>query len=383
MYMRAETTITSTVWRVLGALCVSSLALACSAAGDRNGFPESHGDEVSQVGGGGPGGSSGAGDGDMFNLDGGFPGTVPEEEACAQIGGHAEPAPLDVLILLDRSGSMYGSNWNGSVAALKHFVTDPASDGVNVGLLYFPVDMPLDGLVCNSSHYLNPSVPIGPLPQNAADLVKSIEGESPNGGSTPMYGALEGALFHATQRKDLFPTHKVIVVFASDGDPNSCPGVQNSIPTIAQLAKAALDYNGVETYVIAIAGASILNLDQIAVAGGTSKSYDVTGNIAQFSQKMAEIRTTAMACEYVIPAPPNNQPIEFDKVAVKHSSGAGVTAEIPHAQSANDCGVGPGWYYDNAFEPKKVKLCPASCQVVQGDPNGTLDVLFGCKPKLN
>lgn len=372
----------------LAALCVSSLGLACSASGDRDGRAFGNVEETSGAGGGGggsnQGGAPGTG-GDMFDFDGGMLGAGGGggEEACAQTGGKAEPVELDLIILLDRSGSMYGQNWNGATAALKQFVEDPASAGINVGILYFPIDTPPDGLVCNFKHYDDLSVPIGTLPANTNALVQSIDAESPNGGSTPMYGALEGALFAATAYKDANPNHKVILVFASDGDPNSCPGNQNDIPSIAGLAKSALDYNGVETYVVAINGASVLNLDQIAAAGGTQKSFDVTGNIAQFAQKMNEIRSKALACEYLVPEPQGGQPLELDKATVKHTSGQGIAKEIPQAQGAADCGVGPGWYYDDPKDPKKIMLCPGSCQVVQSDPDAKLDVFFGCKPDIH
>ncbi len=384
MFFRVESRMTSTTFCALAALCVASLGLACSAARDRERQARDVEETAGQGGGGaGPGSATtGAGGGYMFDPDAGMVG-AGGGEACAQTGGKAEPVELDLVILLDRSGSMYGQNWNGATAAIKQFVEDPASAGINVGILYFPIDTPPDGLVCNYNHYNDLSVPIAPLPQNAAAIVQSIDAESPNGGSTPMYGALEGALFNTTAYKDSHGNHKVILVFASDGDPNSCPGNQNDITSIAGLAKSALDYNGVETYVVAINGASVVNLDQIAAAGGTQKSYDVTGNVAQFAQKMSEIRSKALACEYVVPEPSGNKPIEFDKVAVKHIDGAGVEKEIPHAKTAADCGVGPGWYYDEPQKPKKILLCPASCQVVQGDQDGKLDVFFGCKPDIH
>ncbi|MDI1445656.1 vWA domain-containing protein [Polyangium sp. 6x1] len=370
----------------LAALCVASLGLACSASGDRDGQATNGATETSGTGGSGgadPSGATGTG-GDMFDFDGGMMnGDGGGEEACAQTGGKAEPVELDLVILLDRSGSMYGQNWNGATTAIKQFVEDPASAGINVGILYFPVDAPPDGLVCNYHHYDDLSVQIGALPGNAPALVQSINGESPNGGSTPMYGALEGALFNATAYKDAHPNHKVILVFASDGDPNSCPGNQNDIPSIAGLAKSALDYNGVETYVVAINGASVLNLDQIAAAGGTMKSYDVTANVAQFAQKMTEIRSKALACEYVVPEPSGNDPLELDKAWVKHTNGAGIEKEITQTTGAADCGVGPGWYYDDPKKPQKILLCPASCQVVQADPDGKLDIFFGCKPDIH
>jgi len=372
------TRLSRTISRVLGALALSSLA-ACSAAGNGDQRPFLQ-DEASAGGEGGAGGAGGAGAGGGLFEELPDPEGGTEESACVSTSVKAEAVALDVIVLLDRSGSMYGQNWNGATTALKQFVQDPGSDGLNIGLLYFPVDSPADGLVCNHAHYDDLVVPIGQLPGNADTFVKSIDAEAPNGGSTPMFGALEGALFAATAYKDENPSHKVILVFASDGDPNSCPVDQNEITNIAGLAKSALAYNGVETYVVAISGASVQNLNQIAAAGGTGKAFDVTGNIGEFAQKMVEIRQKALTCEYVIPPPPGDKPLELDKVAVKHLVGGTDEKEIPFAKSLADCGSAAGWYYDNAANPTKILLCPASCSEVQLDTQGSVDVHFGCKP---
>lgn len=361
--------------------------LACSAITDDRPTPAADltSADAGGAGGGGAGGaphSENTGGGGDVTFNPGMP-TEEELDACAQTGSAAQPVDLDIIVLLDRSGSMYGANWLGATTALKQFVQDPASDGIRVGILYFPIDTPPDAFVCNPLHYQNLSVALDVLPQNAPALVASIDSQLPNGGSTPMYGALEGTLWAAAQEQMAQPNHKVIVVFASDGDPNSCPAQQNNIAVISQAVKTAYESSTVETYVIAINGASILNLDQIAAAGGTGKAYDVTGNIDQFAQKMAEIRATALACEYVIPTPPGNEPLELDKVVVKHVADNGTQTEIPHADNVNDCGQLPGWYYDDPIAPEKIKLCPASCDLARQDKQGRIDVFFGCKPIIN
>ena len=304
-------------------------------------------------------------------------------DSCAQTGSAAQPVELDIIVLLDRSGSMYGTNWLGATAALKQFVQDPASDGINVGILYFPIDLPSDGVVCNPIHYQNLAVSLGPLPQNAMNLVQSIDSQAPTGGSTPMYGALQGTLWAATQNQIAQPNHKVIVVFASDGDPNSCTVPQNDILEIANLIQSTYVASAIETYVIAIAGASITNLDQLAAAGATGQAYDVTGNINQFAQKMGDIRTSALSCEYIIPPPPADEPFELDMVVVKYVASDGTQTEIARADDEIDCGQTPGWYFDDPTAPKKIRLCPASCDVARFDKQARVDVFFGCKPKLN
>jgi hypothetical protein len=343
--------------------------------------------DVSQGSGGAGGGGSGSagtqsgGGGSIdFGTDAG--GGLEEDAACASTSVEADLIPLDMLILLDRSGSMYGDNWNGATGAISQFVVDPASAGIHAGIVYFPIDNPSDGKMCNHEHYDMPVIPIAELPLNGTKIVQSISAESPNGGGTPMYGALRGALAYATAYQDSHPAHEMVVVLASDGDPNSCSQMEDQIGTIAELAEKAYDYNGVETYVIAISGSTLANLNQIAAKGGTGLAYDVTVDIGLFSQKMSEIRAAALSCEFVIPAAPKGETLEHDKVAVKYASGNQMQKEIPRVLGAQACGAQGGWYYDDLVMPSKIVLCPASCDAVKADPDAKISVYFGCTPTI-
>jgi len=356
----------------------------CSASdSDTTGSGGGPGDATSSTGtgtsqgGGGAGPSSGSGIGGLLDTDSGKSDAV--DEGCAAEDVQAELVQLDMVILLDRSGSMSGTKWDGSTTALKTFVNDPASAGINVGIEYFPIDNPPDGNDCNFIHYETLAVDVAALPGNAPALVTSIDFQDPNGGDTPTYGGLKGALFVATGLQDANPDHKVIVVLASDGDPNSCPANQNDIPVIAGLAKSAFNYNGVQTYAIAIAGSTVANLNQIAAAGGTTAAFDVTNDISLFSQKMKEIQAAALTCEFNIPPPPRGETLDPTLVNVSYTPGGlGNPTKIPKADDLADCGSGEGWYYDSAANPTKIILCPASCKIVQADTKAKMSVAFGC-----
>lgn len=374
-------------------------AWGCSASGKQNEFEETtdgaSGDPSGPGSGGAGGGSptsSGEGGGFIGNDDGGLPdGTFNEDAACAATSSAAQLIPLDIVILLDRSGSMSGTNWNGATQALKNYVQSPDAAGVNVGIVYFPIDTPPDGQSCNYENYNDLIVPIEALPGNAPAMVSSIDAEDPNGGNTPIYGALKGALFIATAHQDKNPNHKVITVLASDGDPNSCantpgnPANADSIPVIASLAQSALNYNGVRTYVIAIAGSNLANLNQIAAAGGTMTALDVTQNINLFLDKMKEIQANALSCDFLIPEAPEGEEFDKELVAVNYVPSADPTMveEVPRSDNYQDCGGKAGWYYDNNVKPTKIILCPVSCQKVQADKQAKVDVLFGCAPDIN
>ena len=310
-------------------------------------------------------------------------------EACAATGTEAKPVPLDMILLLDRSGSMKGPRWDGLKKALTEFVYDGDSAGINVGIVYFPIDAPT-GQACNYKDYQKLVVDIGPLPYNTTDVVASIQSQD-QGDATPMFGAMQGTLWTAVQLKDANPTHKVIVVLVSDGDPNSCTSAptisgdkkNGTISDIADLAGYAKDQNGVRTYAIAIEGAKPQNLSLIAAAGGTGAAIDVTKNIAQFKDEMKKIRQTAFQCEFQLPEPPKGESLDPNLVMAKLTPSDAKSMEIPFADNLQDCGAKPGWYYDDSTKPTKVILCPASCFTAQQDLKARVDVFFGCAPKVN
>jgi hypothetical protein len=103
---------------------------------------------------GGPPGSpapGGAGGGPGFELppppvggpDSGSPGAVPPGPSCAEEAHDGKLVPLDLLFLVDISGSMEESagaqsKWTALREALQTFVQDPKSAGLGAGLLFFP-----------------------------------------------------------------------------------------------------------------------------------------------------------------------------------------------------------------------------------------------------
>lgn len=89
---------------------------------------------------GGTGGSSGSLSVGATGNDGGT-GASP---ACAADVKTAKLTPLDLFVMLDISGSMLdetasgGTKWVAVTNALEAFLTDPASEGLGVGIQFFP-----------------------------------------------------------------------------------------------------------------------------------------------------------------------------------------------------------------------------------------------------
>lgn len=316
------------------------------------------------TGGGGATGTGGAGGGGNGGAGGGL--CVPETAPAAM-------APLALFFLVDRSGSMAGSNWDGVTQALSSFYSDPTWAGLEAALTYMPAPQANDQNICDPLVYQTPAVLPGPLPQNAPALTGSLASTSPTGSSTPLHGALQGALSVAVGYRAAHPAQSVAVVLIADGDPNGCPGNQNDILEIAQLAASALSFNGVRTYVYPVMGAP--GLEPIAIAGGTGQPF------ASFDDLAAH----GGACDFVLPPPPDpNQPIDPAMINVQIVlGGQGMPVLLPHAQDEQDCAGGPGWYYLPGSPPPGFRLCDASCEAVVAAPGTTTQAVFGCPTQEN
>jgi hypothetical protein len=324
---------------------------------------------------------------DDDGIDLGNNGSSGGDEVCQAVQVAADPVPLDMYVVLDRSGSMNSNAyWNPSVNALKTFFSDPASAGINVGMNFFPKVGTSGTAECNSSNYSNVQVtdPGGALiaiPAGYGTLEASLNATSP-GGTTPLYGALEGSYLAAETNTTSNPDHKTIVVLASDGVPCCSTCSEENVTGISHLSADAFTNHGVETYAIAIDASVVGSLDTIASAGGTQAAIDISANINDFAQKMSDIRDAALGCDFTIPDDPTGSTFDAQKVNVTVTSAVG-DSQLPQAIDEADCANGDGWYYDDPNVPTQVHLCPNSCTALQSDPAAEVALAFGCPTVLN
>jgi hypothetical protein len=83
-------------------------------------------------------------------------------------------------------------------------------------------------------------------------------------------------------------------------------------------------------------------------------------------------------CQWTIPPAPAGQQFDPTRVNVRHTPSGGMTQDILYVDGLAQCGMNPGWYFDNPQAPTKVLLCPASCADVTNDVNAQMDIVFGC-----
>jgi hypothetical protein len=320
------------------------------------------------------------------------------------------PAPVAVYIMQDQSLSMLGAKWTSVQQAIQAFTTNPMSDGMDVAIKFFAGNT-ANLLDCTGADYQTPDVPIAPLPMNAQPINDSVNMHGPST-LTPIEPALRGGINFCEMFAASHPNEKCVLVFITDGTPDLCDGTQ------ADLAQIAADANtkGILTFTVGMDGADFNMLDAIAVGGGTDctpmtpgaadQACDVRGGTQAFVDALNTIRgtittqvtmqhveTKALACEFKIPAPPDGQTFDRDKVNVRLTAN-GVPTDFSRVQSAADCANfnDTGWYYDDAMNPMKIEVCSNTCAAIKaatGDgtmvtttpPTGDaprVDVLLGC-----
>jgi len=287
-------------------------------------------------------------------------------------------SPLDLLVVLDVSGSMdYDLKWVGVKSALKSFVTKSEFDGLGVGLQYFPLRAQ-----CSLDAYQAPAVPIGTLPAIGPTIASSLDLQQMSGG-TPTVKVLEGATTYAASWLAANPTHKSVIVLATDGMPDgTCKavtkGLPNSLANVLSVAKAAAEATPpVKTFVIGV-GKDLSALNQIAAAGGTEKAILVDtakGADVAFLAALTEIRRSALGCDFEVPITTEVDP---KRAQVRFVLDEGGVLWFGNVGDKAGCVKGKGWYFDDPKAPTKLQFCDDTCTTVTQGKTGKLYVEFAC-----
>jgi hypothetical protein len=329
-------------------------------------------------------------------LDVNFTYDAPEQEAgdaCATATAEATPVPLDIFIMLDRSGSMgsdcnYGattaSKWCRSVNSIGGFVQDPSSVGNQAAIQYFPKS----GASCDGSGYNTAEVGLGVLTGPAGfaqQIVTSLNNTVPSGSNTPTEGGLRGLVNFTASHEA--PPRVMIGILITDGSPNGCNEGGTYMRDILAAHYAA---TGIHTFVVGMDGANFTTLETISNypgaishtnycgTGSSCHHYDVgAGDPAVFISALQQIQQSAVGCVFQMPTSSGGI-IDPEQVTVEYSPGGNPPAqELTRVNDAASC-VADGWYYDDNTNPTTINLCPDACTTVQADSSAKVEVLLGC-----
>ena len=298
---------------------------------------------------------------------------------CAEVPQPLNKLPPDILIVLDKSGSMNdsadgtctgncgaNSKWTQTVAALTTVISQTDTT-VNWGLKFFASP---NGGMCG----VNQGADVAIAANNATAVNNAINGQTP-GNSTPTRTAVaNGAAYLGTVNQ---PNPKFLLL-ATDGLPNCTPGCSGNTACSASDMTGAVNAvmtaatAGFPTFVVGIATTSDpmsdATLTQMANAGGYPRagtpSYYPVMNQADLVAALNQIVVIAGTCIFAIPTPPNND-TDAMHIGVK-VDGTEIGRDTTHMN---------GWDYSGTSQ---VEIFGPSCQAIMAGTVQSVQIVFKC-----
>jgi len=368
----------------------------------------SQGDETSATG------SDDVETADDSTSTGMVPGTDTEMN-CGEVDFVLQAIPPNVMLVLDKSGSMVSDNdanmdgeldgywdhdadpgtapisrWN-SLYNVVDFVATPLDSQINFGAMLFPSEAATNQYSISACLVENaPEIPVAS--ENAAAILAGIPAADTVDlrGATPATRGIETAVAHL---ETLDPEVPRFLVLVTDGAAN-CSADYDAAPEalevydehLPEVVDDAFTNRGIPTFVVGIDiidaltgvgndGAPEANtfdsLNAVADAGGrprpgAEKFYNA-GNEIELMAALQEIAGEVVSC--VIPLDPPPVHPDFIEVVI-----GGQTID-----RVEDCATENGWVYVNPDGPyDALQLCGTACdQLVDV---GTVDATYGCPP---
>ena len=245
---------------------------------------------------------------------------------------------------------------------------------------------------CELPDYERLIVPIAALPGNEMMMNGALTARM-TAGTTPTAPAVQGALAHLRKHQMANPDRRVGLVLTTDGFPTSCsPTTPDGIAAFIRMAQMATP--PINTYVIGVFSMAELmrarmTLDVWATAGGTGMPFVITAGddlSARLQDALAQIRGSALPCEFMIPPARGGGKLDYGKVNLKFR-GAMIPEEIvPYVERADRCDpMRGGWYYDvhpSMGTPTRVIACEASCRRFKADTMASVSLSVGCATEV-
>jgi hypothetical protein len=357
------------------------------------------------VGGFGQGGGAGLGPG--------------EECAVAQVEAELVSEPVDIIMVVDTSGSMreeaqaVEDNINVNFANIlqssgidyrviliaRHRTAERATSGPNSTAIC--ISSPLGGGACPSPapifsdrfFHFNEKIESDDSFQWIIDGYTRPDTEThltANGYQGWLRAGVKKVFLEQTDDNSAMPLATFLEQLTAmapqhfGSDPDNLSFVFHSITGLAQKNPATDPYLPDEPVVtqkcgaVTTAGEEYQLLSQ-RTGGLRFPICEYTGFDVVFRRIAEDVITrTRVACDFEIPSPPAGKTLDLNKVAVSHQKGDG-SGTVQYLQAATPADCQADAFY---IQDEHIYLCPDTCSVVQADPMAVVDVVFACESTI-
>jgi hypothetical protein len=305
---------------------------------------------------------------------------TPNETNCGLESFNVERRPTDVLLILDRSGSMRDgpdgnegtlpTKWDLTIPAINQVVRETNS-GVSWGMKLFPEGQ--DNGECSAAT-INDQIHVPIATSNAENVVSAIGATTPDGDGTPTGDAIRAGVRYLTGLQT--PTDKYILL-ATDGEP-SCAGVgsegqENARPYAVAAVQEAVA-QGFPVFVVGVAttkDTATQALNDMANAGGVPRPalnplatrYYLANTQDELVTAFRAIAGEIASCVFPLSKPP---PVP-DNIAVKLDG-----AKLPQDPTRQN-----GWEYTDA-SLTAVEVHGPACDQIQSAARG-VEIIYACR----
>jgi Mg-chelatase subunit ChlD len=413
-------------------ISLATLLLACSSTDDKKGHASGGttgsgatgtggtsvvtvtGGSSNASGGSANGTSSSGGSANGTSSDAGKTAADLRANACNGWTNEPEVLPVVLMLVVDNSASMNdrpnrqqsgGTKWEITRDALAATL-DGMPATAAVGVLFYPnmdtrgsdVERPIDQCV-----NINQMIPVDLLGDSGSAQRSTIATSLTNtrpAGSTPTHDAYDYALVHGMQESRL--TGNRFMLLITDGAPTLAKGCQGGgLPTTPAPTDPIVDevlaarQAGVRSFLIGSPGSESVNgmdarawLSEAAVWGATARegcslygpdychidlSQDADFKSA-LNAALARILGLITSCTFDVPATgKDGETVNQNQINVIYTPGNGSGEQLVGRDDTPDCQ--DGWQFD---ADGRIVLCSNTCFVAQNDPDGKVELLFGC-----